>query len=77
LENSDVKGDAQHLVEQVSIKLARTSSTDLPPNAVSTYQQANQLISAARHAMAEQDYIAASSLAEKASALVGQLPPSK
>ena len=77
LENSHEEGDARHLVDQVALKLARTHSADLPPSAVSNYQQANELIAAARHAIADQDYVAASSLAEKASALVGQLPPSK
>jgi len=75
LENSDAKGKAQNLVEKVALKLARTESTDLPPSAVSTYQQANELISAARRAIADRDYVAASGLAEKASALVSQLPP--
>jgi hypothetical protein len=75
LENSDAKGKAQHLVEQVALKLASTDSADLPPSAVSTYQQANELINAARRAMADRDYVAASGLAEKASALASQLPP--
>lgn len=77
LENSDAKGDAQNLLERVALKLAHTNTAELPPNAVSSYQQANELLAAARHAMADQDYVAASSLAEKASALVSQLPASK
>jgi hypothetical protein len=78
LENSeDAKGNAQRLLEQASIKLARVNRAELAETTVSAYQQANELINAARRAMAEQDYLAASSLAEKASALTSQLPSQK
>jgi hypothetical protein len=72
---NDAKADAQRLLEQATLKLARINRAELPENAASTYQQANGLISAAQRAMADQDYVAASSLAEKASALINQLPP--
>jgi hypothetical protein len=74
LENSDVKANAQRLLEQATFKLAHTNRAELSESAASTYQQANELITAAQHAMADQDYLAASSLAEKASALTSQLP---
>jgi hypothetical protein len=77
LENGDAKSDVQRLVDQVTLKLAHINRADLPENAASTYQQANELITAAKRAMADQDYVAASSLAEKASALTSQLPLQK
>jgi hypothetical protein len=74
LENGDAKANAQRLLEQATLQLARTNRAELPEGAASTYQQANEFIAAAQRAMAEQDYLAASSLAEKASALSNQLP---
>jgi hypothetical protein len=77
LENSDAKADVQHLIEQVTLKLEHTNRAELPESVTPTYQQAKDLITAAQHAMADQDYAAASSLAEKASALTSQLPSGK
>lgn len=77
LENGDAKADVQRLIEQVTLKLAHNNGAELPQSATSTYQQAKELITAAQHAMADQDYVAASSLAEKASALTSQLPSQK
>jgi hypothetical protein len=74
LDNSDARAHAQLLLEQTRLKLAHTNQAELPDSALSTYQQANDLIVAAQRAMADQDYLAASSLAEKASALTSQLP---
>jgi hypothetical protein len=78
LQNSgDAKADAQHLLAQARVQLARVNRAELAESTASTYQQANELINAAQRAMADQDYLAASSLAEKASALTSQLPPQK
>jgi len=75
LENSDgAKADAQRLLEQASVRLAQINAADLAGSSASTYQQANDLVNAAQQAMAEGDYLAASSLAEKASALTSHLP---
>jgi hypothetical protein len=75
LENSyAAKSDAQRLIEEASLKLAHIDRTSLTDNTASTYNQANELINAAHKAAAEQDYLAASSLAQKASALTSQLP---
>jgi hypothetical protein len=65
------------LIEQATLQLAHTDQTALPQNAVSAYRQANELMNAAQRAMADHDYVAASSLAEKASALTGQFSPQK
>jgi len=75
LENSDdAKVNAQRLLDQTTIKLAHVDRAQLPETTASAYQQASELVTAAQRAMAEQDYLAASSLAEKASALTNQLP---
>jgi hypothetical protein len=71
------KANAQRLLEQATVNLTHINRAELPATTASTYQQANKLIDAAQHAMAAQDYVAASSLAEKASALTSQLPSHK
>ncbi len=74
LGNGDAKADAQHFVEQATLKLAKTNGAALPESATSSYQQAKELVGAAQRALADQDYAAASSLAQKASALADELP---
>jgi hypothetical protein len=75
--SEDAKSHAQHLLDQATIRIAHVDQGHLDGGAAFTYQQANDLIDAAQRAMATQDYLAASSLAEKASALTDQLSPSK
>jgi hypothetical protein len=70
----DAKADAQRLLQQASARLAAIKPAELAGSTASTYQQANALINAAQQAMAEHDYLAASSLAAKASALTSHLP---
>ena len=77
LEDGDAKADVQRLLDEVTRKLAHFNKAELQGSATSTYQQAKELITAAQHAMADQDYVAASSLATKASALTSQLPLQK
>lgn len=78
LENGeDPKAHAQRLLDHASASLTHFSRAELPGNTASTYEEASELIDAARHALANQDYPAASSLAEKASALITQLPSRK
>jgi len=78
LENSDdAKVNAQRSLDQATLKMAHINRAELAESTASTYQQANELINAAQRAMADQDYLAASSLAEKASALTSQLPAQK
>jgi hypothetical protein len=62
------------LLEQAKARLAHINRASLADNTASIYQQANELINAAERAVVERDYLAASSLAEKASALTSQLP---
>jgi hypothetical protein len=75
--SEDAKTSAQRQLDQATIRIAHVDQAQLDGSAASTYQQANQLIDAAQRAMAAQDYLAASSLAEKASALTDQLPSPK
>lgn len=78
LENSDdAKANAQRSLDQATLKMAHINRAELAESTASTYQQANELINEAQRAMADQDYLAASSLAEKASALTSQLPSQK
>jgi hypothetical protein len=62
------------LLEQARGRLAHVNRASLADNTASIYEQANELINAAQRAAAERDYLAASSLAEKAAALSSQLP---
>ena len=73
----DAKAQAQRLLDQAAARLTHVDQAQLTGDAAFTYQQANELIEAAQRAMAAQDYPAASSLAEKASALTDQLPAPK
>jgi hypothetical protein len=75
--SEDTKADAQRLLDQVTLKMTRVDRGELGGSTASTYQQANELINAAQRAMADRDYLAASSLAEKASALTSELPSQK
>jgi hypothetical protein len=76
LENSeDTRAAAQLLLDDAAMKLAHVKQAELAPGTQPTYQQAHELLDAAQRAMAEQDYLAAESLAAKASALTAQLPP--
>jgi hypothetical protein len=74
LDNSDAaRADAERVLEDASARLAHINRAALTDGGASTYQQANELISAAQRAIAEDDYLAASSLAKKASAMTRQL----
>jgi hypothetical protein len=78
IDNSDAaRTNAQRLLEQATAKMGHINRAELAETAASTYQQANELINAAQRAMADRDYLAASGLAEKASALTSQLPSQK
>jgi hypothetical protein len=72
--SEDAKASAQRLLDQATIRIAHVDHAQLAGDTAFTYQQANELIDAAQRAMAAQDYLAASSLAEKATALTNQLP---
>jgi hypothetical protein len=75
--DDDPEAHAKLLLDQATGILSRTNQAQLPESAVSTYQQANELVTEAKRAMADRDYAAASSLAEKAFALASQLAPQK
>ena len=62
------------LIEQFTFKLARTNGTERRRPAASTYQQAEELITAAQHVITDLDYGAASSLTEQSARITSQLP---
>jgi hypothetical protein len=74
--NDDAQANAQLLIDQATGKLEHLNRAELSKSYVSRYEQANDLLSAARRSLADQDYPAASSLAEKALALLNELPSS-
>lgn len=65
--------NAERLLDQVDHRLDAIDRNKLNAADVSTYDQANGFASSARQALADHDYVVASGLAEKASALVGRL----
>jgi hypothetical protein len=60
-------------VDQAAARLAHIDRSKLPGDASAAFQQACDLASAARKAMDRGDYLAASSLARKASTLADQV----
>ncbi len=72
--SADAKANAQRLIDQATSRLEHLDRAELSEASLSRYEQANELLVAARRSLADQDYPAASSLAEKASALLNELP---
>ena len=64
---------AQALVKDAAARLARIDRSKLTADGATAYNQASELANAARQAMAQQDYLAASGLARKATLLTEQL----
>jgi hypothetical protein len=71
----EARASAQKQIDQVTFKVHHIDRPGLAGVNASTYDQANELLNAAQKALADRDYLAASSLADKASALANQLPP--
>jgi len=70
LADEEAKGNsAEKLLNDSDTRLAKIDRTSLSGEDASVYQQATGLVSAARRALGERDYLAASELAEKASVL--------
>lgn len=67
------ESNAEQLLSKVDHRLDAIDRTKLNGTDLSTYDQANGFASSARQALADHDYVVASALAEKASALVGRL----
>ncbi len=64
---------AQALVDDADARLAQIDRSKLTGESATAYNQASDLASAARQAMTQQDYLAASGLARKATLLTEQL----
>jgi hypothetical protein len=74
LEDND--GDhlrAQSLLDDADSRIAKIDRSKLTGESAATYNQASNLASAARKAMEQHDYLAASGLARKATLLTAQL----
>jgi hypothetical protein len=69
----DLQSKAAQSVIEADQKLAKVDSRLLTPEAARTYGQANELARAAKHAMSEQDYLAAAGLSKKAAELAATL----
>ena len=70
LVDEEAKGNfAEKLLNDSDTRLAKIDRASLSGEDASIYQQATGLVSAARRALGERDYLAASELAEKASVL--------
>jgi hypothetical protein len=72
--DGEASASAAKGVQRASFRLKQIDRTALAGVDASTYHQASELLNAAQKALADHDYPAASSLANKASALTNQLP---
>lgn len=72
-ENS--RASAERLLDNVDHRLSAIDRGKLGPTDAATYDQASGFARSAHRALAEHDYVVASGLAEKASALTGKLAP--
>ena len=70
---STSRAQAQQLVDRADRGLAKIDRSKLTGTDVTTYDQASGFISSAQRALGENDYFAASGLAEKASTLTSRL----
>lgn len=74
LGNGDAsRKQAEQLLGLIDLKLARIDPTKLDAQDASTYRQASGFAAAARKAIAEQDYVAATGFAQKASLLADKV----
>ena len=69
------KDRAMHLLGDADAKLAIVDRNKLNAESATTYDQANDFLKASHKAATEQDYLAASGFAEKASLLASKLIP--
>lgn len=71
----DSRDRALHLLDDAGARLARIDRSKLSGDSAATYDQANGFLSAGRKAAIDQDYVAATGYAEKASVLANKLAP--
>jgi hypothetical protein len=67
------KDRAQHLLDDAGAKLGKVDRNKLNAEGATTYDQASDLLKAGQKAAVDQDYLAASGYAEKASLLATKL----
>lgn len=71
--NNSSKSQAEQLLGAADSKLAGVDRSKLNGSDAATYDQATGFVTAARQAMAQQDYVAASGFAQKASLLADKV----
>lgn len=67
------RANAQHMIDDAGARLAQIDRSKLSADDASSYNQASGFVTAARAAMDQRDYLAASSLARKAWTISQQL----
>jgi hypothetical protein len=67
------RANAQHMIDDAGARLAHIDRSKLSADDASSYNQASGFVTAARAAMDQRDYLAASSLARKAWTISQQL----
>jgi hypothetical protein len=72
---ADSKVNTEEILDRVDRQLAVIDRTRLTPADAATYDQASGFASSAHRALANHDYVVASGLADKASALTSRLNP--
>jgi hypothetical protein len=70
---STSRSEAQELVDKADRSLSKIDKRKLTGNDVSTYDQASDFVASAQRALGDNDYFAASGLAQKASTLTARL----
>jgi len=70
---SPSRAQALELIDKADRSLAKIDKSKLTGNDVSTYDQASDFVTSAQRALGENDYFAASGLAQKASILTARL----
>jgi hypothetical protein len=73
----DSRASAEALLHKVDKRLAVIDRAKLTPSDAATFDAANGFASSAHRALADNDYVVASGLAEKASTLTGRLKASR
>jgi hypothetical protein len=77
VDEDDSRVSAEQLLKRVDQRLALIDRTRLKGPDAATFDEAHGFASSAHQALADKDYMVASGLAEKASALTGRLSVSK
>ncbi len=73
--DGDARDRALHLLDDAGARLAKVDRSKLSRDSAATYDQASDFLNAGRKAATDQDYVAATGYAQKASVLANKLTP--